>query len=172
MRRNINVKLFVHDNQVYGLTKGQASPTSMVGMRTPTQPAGVIADELNPVALAVAMDCGFVARGFSGDVDQLAGLMVAAMRHRGFSLLDIFQPCVSFNRVNTYAWYRERVRPLEPGYDPTDHLVAYERAREFGETIPTGILYLHERPTYEDRIGVLAAGPLVRQPFERGKLEV
>lgn len=171
IRRNINVSLFVHDNQVYGLTKGQASPTSIPGMKTPVQPLGVLSEELNPVALAVAMDCSFVARGFAGDTDQLAELMKASLEHRGFSLLDIFQPCVSFNRLNTYQWYRERVRPLEPDYDTTDRMKAFERALEFGDTIPTGILYRNERATYEDRVAVLAAGPLARRPFDQGKLE-
>ncbi|MBU1671355.1 MAG: 2-oxoacid:ferredoxin oxidoreductase subunit beta [Actinobacteria bacterium] len=170
MRRNINVKLFVHDNQVYGLTKGQASPTSVVGMKTPVQPEGVLSDEMNPVALAVAMDCSFVARGFAGDLDQLAELMKAAMEHRGFSLVDIFQPCVTFNRLNTYQWYRERVRPLEAEYDPGDRVTAWQRALEFEDTIPTGILYRHERPTYEERVAALAAGPLVKQPFDASKL--
>ncbi len=170
MRRNIDVKLFVHDNQVYGLTKGQASPTSVPGMKTPTQPAGVLADELNPVAVAIAMGCSFVARGFSGDVEQLAGLMVAAFGHKGFSLVDILQPCVSFNRLNTFEWYRDRVYHLESDYDPGDRSAAYERALEFGERIPTGVLYRQERPTYEDRLPVLAGAPLVRLPLEPDRL--
>ena len=171
IRRNVNVKLFVHDNQVYGLTKGQGSPTSMQGMKTSSQPSGVLSDELNPVALAVALDCSFVARGFSGETDQLVELMKAALGHKGFSLLDIFQPCVSFNRLNTYDWYRQRVRHLEPEYDPTDRLAAFARALEFGDTIPTGILYRNERPTYEQKLGVIADTPLVRQTFEPGRLD-
>ena len=170
MRRNINVKLFVHDNQVYGLTKGQASPTSVPGMKTPTQPMGVLADELNPVAVAITMGCGFVARGFSGDVGQLSGLMVAAFEHKGFALVDILQPCISFNRLNTYEWYRQRAYHLESDYDPRDRSGAYERSLEFGERIPTGVLYREERPTYEEKLPVLAGGPLVRQPFEPDRL--
>lgn len=171
MRRNADVKLFVHDNQVYGLTKGQASPTSLPGMKTPTQPFGVLIDELNPMAVAVTMGCGFVARGFSGDADQLTGLIKAAFEHRGFSLVDIFQPCVSFNHLNTYQWYRQRVYALEDGYDPTDRAGAYERALEFGDRIPTGVLYRDERPTYEDRVPLLAEAPLVRRPFDPSRLE-
>lgn len=171
MRRNINVKLFVHDNQVYGLTKGQASPTSMPGMRTPTQPFGVLADDLNPVAVAITMGCSFVARGFSGDTDQLSGLFVEAFHHKGFSLVDIFQPCVSFNHVNTYQWYKERVCPLEKEYDPHDRMKAYERALEFGERIPTGVLYRDERQTYEEKVPVLAGAPLIRLPFEPERLK-
>jgi 2-oxoglutarate/2-oxoacid ferredoxin oxidoreductase subunit beta len=170
MRRNINIKLFVHDNQVYGLTKGQASPTSLVGMKTPVQPLGVAAEELNPVAVAVAMGCSFVARGFSGDTEQLASIMKLAFEHRGFSLVDIFQPCVSFNHLNTDNWYRQRVYPLEEDYDPADRMTAFQRALEFGERIPTGILYKDERETYEDQLPVLDGVPLVHQPFEPGKL--
>jgi 2-oxoglutarate/2-oxoacid ferredoxin oxidoreductase subunit beta len=170
MRRNVDVKLFVHDNQVYGLTKGQASPTSLPGMQTPTQPFGVLIDELNPVAVAITMGCSFVARGFAGDADQLTTLIRAAFEHRGFSLVDIFQPCVSFNHLNTYQWYRQRVYALEEGYDPADRARAYERSLEFGNRIPTGILYRQERPTYEDRLPLLEDLPLVRQPFEPERL--
>ncbi len=171
MRRNINVKLFVHDNQVYGLTKGQASPTSLEAMRNPAQPFGVLSETLNPVAMAIAMDCSFVARGFSAETDQLVGLMKAAFAHKGFSLVDIFQPCVSFNKLNTYQWYRQRVYPLEEGYDPRDRLKAFERSLEFGDRIPTGILYVNDRPTFEEKVPTLADGPLVGRPFEPGKLE-
>lgn len=165
MRRNINVKLVVHDNQVYGLTKGQASPTSLEGMVTPTQPAGVLAETLNPVAVAVVMGCSLVARGFAGDVDQLAELFEEVYRHRGFALLDIFQPCVTFNKLNTFDWYRERCRPLSADHDPTDFDAALKRALEFGDTIPTGIIYRNERRTYEELVPVLAgARPLVRAP--------
>jgi 2-oxoglutarate ferredoxin oxidoreductase subunit beta len=167
MRRNINVKLVVHDNQVYGLTKGQASPTSMLGMKTPTQPFGVLADELNPVSVAIAMGCSLVARGFAAETDQLVELFKAVYRHEGFTLLDIFQPCVSFNRVNTYDWYRERCYPLEADYDPEDFQRAFERSLEFGDRIPTGILYRNKRQLYEDKIPVLAGQPpLVKRPQE------
>lgn len=171
IRRNVNVKLFVHDNQVYGLTKGQASPTSLAGMKTKAQPFGVLSEELNPVALAVAMDCSFVARGFAAETDQLKDLMKEALNHRGFSLLDIFQPCVSFNRINTYDWYRERCYPIEADYDPTDRVAAFARALEFGDRIPTGILYRNNRPVFEDMVPVIADTPLVRQAFELEKLE-
>ena len=164
IRRNINVKLFVHDNQVYGLTKGQPSPTSGFGMKTPVTPAGVMSAEFNPVSTAIALGCGFVARGFAGDIDQLSGLIEAAFEHEGFSLLDIFQPCVSFNKLNTFDWYRKRCYHLEDGYDPTDFSAAFERAREFGDRIPTGILYRHQTETYEQRQPVLAGqAPLVKR---------
>ncbi len=166
IRRNINVKLFVHDNQIYGLTKGQASPTSQEGMVTKSQPFGVLSEQLNPLALAVALDCSLVARGFAGEVEHLKGLMVDALRHQGFALVDILQPCVSFNRLNTYQWYRERVYRLEEGYDPYDRTRAFERALEWGERIPIGVIYRNRRPTLEERIPVIQREPLVRQNID------
>jgi 2-oxoglutarate ferredoxin oxidoreductase subunit beta len=171
IRRNINLKLLVHDNQVYGLTKGQASPTSAAGTASKTQPFGDLSQPLNPMALAVAMDASFVARGFSGNLEQLQELIVEAAKHQGFALLDILQPCVSFNKVNTYEWYRQRVVPLEPGYDPTDRLTAFARALEFDDRIPTGVLYRHQRPTFEEQISVSQQGLLADQSFDRGKAE-
>jgi 2-oxoglutarate/2-oxoacid ferredoxin oxidoreductase subunit beta len=171
IRRNINVKLFVHDNQIYGLTKGQPSPTSMEGMVAKNQPFGVFSEQLNPMALAIAMDCSFVARGFAGDAAQLKELMKAAITHKGFALLDIFQPCVTFNKINTYEWYRQRVYHIEPEYNPEDRVEAFRRAREWGDRIPTGILYKNNRPVLEERIPVLQNSPLVRQSFDKSKLE-
>ncbi len=166
MRRNVNITIFVHDNQVYGLTKGQASPTTSEGTVTGTQPFGVLYEALNPVALAVAMDASFVARGFSGDQEQLKGLMRAALEHKGFALLDIFQPCVVYNRINTFQWYKERCYPVGPDHDITDREAAWRLALEFGERIPTGILYRSERPALEERLPQIAnREPLVKQPF-------
>jgi 2-oxoglutarate/2-oxoacid ferredoxin oxidoreductase subunit beta len=171
IRRNINVKLFVHDNQIYGLTKGQASPTSEEGMVTKLQPFGVLTEQENPLTLAIALNCSFVARGFAGDMDYLQHLMTAAINHRGFALIDILQPCITFNRVNTFKYYRERVYHLEEEYDPADRSAAFGRAREWGERIPTGIFYRHERPLFEERVPVLAEAPLVKQPFPFDKIK-
>jgi 2-oxoglutarate ferredoxin oxidoreductase subunit beta len=171
IRRNINVKLFVHDNQIYGLTKGQPSPTSMEGMVTKNQPFGVLSEQLNPMALAVALDCSFVARGFAGDIEQLKLLIKAAIQHKGFSLLDILQPCVTFNKINTYEWYKQRVYRIEPEYNPEDRVEAFRRALEWGERIPTGIIYKNNRPVLEERIPILKNTPLVQQSFERSKLQ-
>jgi 2-oxoglutarate ferredoxin oxidoreductase subunit beta len=166
IRRNVDITHLVHDNQVYGLTKGQASPTTAEGTVTKTQPFGDLSGQLNPLALAVALDAGFVARGFSGDRDFLRELMKAAVGHRGYALLDILQPCVSFNRVNTFQWYSERVYRIEPEYDPTDRVRAFERALEWGDRIPTGIVYRSDRPTMEERIPVIREAPLVEQGFD------
>lgn len=171
MRRNIGVKLFVHDNQIYGLTKGQASPTSMEGMKTKTQPDGVFSEQLNPMVLGVAMDCSFVARGFAGDPVHLKDLIKQALTHKGFSLVDILQPCVTFNKLNTYEWYQKRVYHLEPEYTPFDRVTAFTRALEWGERIPLGVIYQHDRPLYEDQIPVLREMPLVKRPFEPAKIE-
>ncbi len=171
IRRNINVTLFVHDNQIYGLTKGQASPTSGEGMKTKNQPFGVFSGQLNPMALAVALDCSFVARGFSGDHDHLKDLMKEAVHNRGFSLVDILQPCVTFNKVNTHEWYSQRVYHIEPDYDPGDRKEAFQRSLEWGERIPTGILYRNSRPVLEDRIPVIRDIPLVKQAFDISKLK-
>jgi len=166
IRRNINVKLFVHDNHIYGLTKGQASPTSMEGMVTKTQPFGVLSEPLSPLAFAVALDCSFVARGFSADIGRLKELIKEAIRHKGFSLVDILQPCVTFNKLNTYEWYKQRVYHIEPGYDPYDRQAAFGRALEWGEKIPLGIIYRNDRPILEERVPVIKDAPLVRQPFD------
>jgi len=172
MRRNINVSMFVHDNQIYGLTKGQASPTSEPGMITKVQPFGVLSQPMNPVALAVAMDAGFVARGYAGDKAFLTELMVAAVRHKGFALLDILQPCVTFNKLNTFRWYQERIYHIGPQYDPSDREAAFKLALEFGEKIPIGIIYKNERLTLEEEIPVIAGKtPLVKQPFSIKEME-
>jgi 2-oxoglutarate ferredoxin oxidoreductase subunit beta len=170
IRRNINVKLFVHNNQIYGLTKGQASPTSTEGMVTKNQPFGVFSEQLNPLALAVAMDCSFVARGFAGDMENLKGLMKAAILHKGFSLLDILQPCVTFNKINTYEWYRQRVYHIGPEYNPEDRMEAFKKALEWGDRIPVGIIYKTHRPILEERIPVIKDKPLVRQLFDKSQL--
>jgi 2-oxoglutarate ferredoxin oxidoreductase subunit beta len=171
MRRNINVKLFVHNNQIYGLTKGQPSPTSMEGMVTKNQPFGVFSEQLNPMALAVALDCSFVARGFVGDMDSLRELMKASIQHKGFSLLDILQPCVTFNKINTHKWYKERVYQIEPGFNPEDRVEAFKKSLEWGDRIPVGIIYRNNRPLLEERIPVLQEQPLIKQPFDMSKIE-
>ncbi|MCX8022926.1 MAG: 2-oxoacid:ferredoxin oxidoreductase subunit beta [Syntrophorhabdaceae bacterium] len=166
IRRNIGVKLFVHDNQIYGLTKGQASPTSIEGMKTKTQPFGVLSEPLNPLSLAVALDCSFVARAYAGDQEHLKFIIKEAIRHRGFSLVDILQPCVTFNKVNTYGWYQKRVYHIEEGYNERDRFVAFEKSLEWGEKIPLGIIYRNERPTFEERMPVIKDRPLIEQEFD------
>jgi len=163
VRRNIDLTLIVHNNQVYGLTKGQASPTSMEGLVTKAQPEGVISAPFNPVAVATVMGANFVARGFSGMVDHLSDLLVQAIAHPGFALVDVLQPCVSFNKVNTFGWYKQRVRELEPGYDPTDFEAAVRTAMIFGETIPIGVISRNTHPTFIERQTVSSQGPPIKR---------
>jgi 2-oxoglutarate ferredoxin oxidoreductase subunit beta len=170
IRRNIDIKLFVHDNQIYGLTKGQPSPTSAEGTTAKNVPLGVLAEQFNPLVLAVALDCSFVARVFAGDADHMKSIMKEAMNHKGFALVDILQPCITFNRVNTYEWYRKRVYRIETGYVPEDRDAAFRKALEWGDRIPIGIIYKNRRPTYEERIPVIADAPLVHQDFDPAKV--
>ncbi len=155
-RRNPNITHIVENNQVYGLTKGQYSPTSDKGFITTTSPDGAIELALNPLAVALAAGATFVARAFAGDPKQMAALIVEGMQHKGYALIDALQPCVTFNRVNTYDWYRSRIYKLDEmdeTYDPSSSEAAWEKAHEWEERIPTGVLYNHEGlPTYEDQV--------------------
>ena len=152
-RRNPNITQIVENNQIYGLTKGQYSPTSEKGFITTTSPDGAIELAFNPMAIALAAGATFIARGFAGEPKHLAELIAQGIQHRGYALIDVLQPCVTFNRVNTYSWYRQRVYHLEDdGYDPSDRDAAWEKAHEWEERIPLGVLYRMEgQPTYEDR---------------------
>ncbi len=165
MRRNHDITYLVHNNQVYGLTKGQASPTSDTGFVTRTTPYGA-SPPIYPVALAIAAGVSFAARGFAGDVDHLTAVIKAGITHRGFALIDILQPCVSFNFKNTYAWYRQRVYRLGDDYDPGNRLAAWEKAQEWGERIPIGVIYRTEQPTFEEQIPALQKGVLVKQKVQ------
>jgi len=164
LRRNIGIKAFVHDNQVYGLTKGQASPTSELGFVTKIQTHGVVNLPMNPLALAIVEDASFVARSFSGDAEHLQAMMVEALRHKdGFALLDILQPCISFNKLNTFRWYRQRVRHVDGRHDPLDRAKALALALQWGDEIPIGVLYRGRRKSFESQLPALAAGPLAER---------
>jgi len=166
VRRNIDITLLVHNNKVYGLTKGQASPTSDMGFTTRMQWQGVISEPFNPLAVALALGAGFVARGFSGDVESLSAIIQEGVSYRGFSLIDILQPCVSFNTVNTHAWYKKRVKHLaRTGYAPDDLEKALKVARQWGDEIPTGVIYKREGVSFTDRIPRLDSGPLISGTF-------
>ena len=167
-RRNVDLAVIGHNNQVYGLTTGQTSPTSEHHYASPSTPHGAIEEPVNPLALALTEGATFVARGFSGDIPHLTGLVKAAIEHRGFALLDVFQPCVTFNKKNPYGWFRERVVKLEEtGHDPSDKMAALAAAMgaDGEERLPIGVFYREERPTYEDELGALTAGPLAHQPL-------
>ena len=174
IRRNVNITLLVHNNQIYGLTKGQASPTSDLGMITKVQHYGVLLAPFNPIAIAIALDCGFVARSFSGNLAHLTDTIKQAVNHNGFALVDILQPCVTFNKINTYKWYRERVYDVnqETGYNPTDRLKAFAKSLEGGNKIPIGIIYRKDKASYDDTVPILKGQPLVRQPHQPEKINV
>lgn len=165
VRMNIDMTLIVHDNMVLGLTTGQATSTSQQGFKSKSTPFGVIPPMLNPVAHALVSDGTFVARGFSGDMFHLKNLIVEAIKHRGFAFIDVFQPCVTFNYLNTYEWFRQRVYKLEEeDHDVTDRRKALEKALEWGDRIPIGIFYNKERPTYRDNLPHLKDAPLTKVP--------
>jgi 2-oxoglutarate ferredoxin oxidoreductase subunit beta len=160
-RRNLDIVDVIQNNQIYGLTKGQYSPTSDPGLVTSTSPDGAFEMAANPVALAVTAGGTFVSRGFAGDVKHLADLIAMAFEHRGYSLVDVLQPCVTFNRKNTYDWYRERVYKLEEtDHDPADRVAAFRKALEWGDAIPLGVFYQAELPTYEEQVAGLKLGPV------------
>lgn len=170
-RRNHDITYLVHNNQIYGLTKGQASPTSDVGFITKTTPYGA-ASPVNPLGLAIVNGASFVSRGFAGDIDHLSNLIKKGIAHRGFALIDILQPCVSFNSRNTFQWYKERVYKLEEEkYDPGDKKAALEKALEWGDKIPIGVIYEENLPVYEDQLPALSKGPLVRHELDPSGVE-
>ena len=172
IRRNVDLTLLVHNNKIYGLTKGQASPTSDVGMVTPMQPNGVISESFNGLVVALSLGAGFVARGFSGNMEHLSILIQEGIKHKGISLIDILQPCVSFNRVNTYDWYKKRVYDLfEENYVPDNFENAMNLARQWGDRIPIGIIYKKEKAVFTDRIEVFNQGPLISQKYDHGRLQ-
>lgn len=169
-RRNVDITYIVVNNQIYGLTTGQASPTSMMGAVTKSTPFGSIESPENPISMALAAGASYVARGFSGDPAHLTGLIKNGISHKGFAIIDVLSPCVSFNALNTYDWFRQKVYKLEgTGYDPADIDGAMSKALEAEKSnwtkIPTGLFYRKERPTYDNLDMTLAKGPLVKQPY-------
>jgi 2-oxoglutarate ferredoxin oxidoreductase subunit beta len=171
MRRNINVTYIVMNNEIYGLTTGQVSPTSETGMKTKTTPLGNLEGMLNPLALALASGCGYIARGFSGQPKHLMQLYADGIRYPGFALIDVFSPCVTFNKHNTYEWFRKRVYKLEDaGHDPTDFRAAMDAALQWGERIPIGLFYRNPNPppSLEAQDPGLASGVLIHQPLGVG----
>jgi len=164
-RRNPDITQIVEDNQIYGLTKGQYSPTSEKGFVTTTSPTGAIEQAFNPMAVALAAGATFIARGFAGEPKHLAELIKQGIQHHGYALIDVLQPCVTFNKLNSYEWYRERIYHLEDeAYDVGDRDAAWDKAHEWGDRIPVGVLYKVEgRPAYEDEVQTLDGGtPLSR----------
>ncbi|MBI2617253.1 2-oxoacid ferredoxin oxidoreductase [Candidatus Gottesmanbacteria bacterium] len=163
-RRNIDIKMILHDNQVYGLTTGQTAPTAQKGFKTKSTPFGVIEDPVNPLAIAIASGATFVARGFAGDIPNLTKIFAEGLRHRGFAFIDVFQPCVTFNHVNTYQWYRDHIYQLPDSYVPNDRGYAFQKSLEWTDKIPVGIFFREDKPTYVDQTPQLSKSPLISLP--------
>jgi len=154
IRRNYDITVIIHDNMVYGLTKGQASPTSQMGMKTPVQVNGVMLEPFNPIAVALALDAPFIARASIGDTDETKEIIKQAIQFKGCAVVDVFQPCVIFNKQNTYKWFKENTYYLPEDYDPADRKLAFEKAIET-EKLPLGVLYRHDgRELYEDLLAI------------------
>jgi 2-oxoglutarate ferredoxin oxidoreductase subunit beta len=173
VRRNIGFVDVVQNNRVYGLTKGQYSPTSDVGMRTPTSPEGAIDRAVPPLGMAIAAGATFVGRAYPGEFRHFTWLLGEALKHDGYALVDVLQPCVTFNRASAYDFYNPRVYKLEDeGHDPSDRTAGWEKSYEWGDRIPIGIFYQAQGvPTYEAQVPTLKAGPLVDQPLQKLRQE-
>ena len=163
MRRNLNLTYIVMNNGIYGLTTGQASPTSSLDMSTKSTPRGVIESPINPIPLAIVSGATFVGRAFSGDTNHMAELVANGITHNGFSMIDIFSPCVTYNKINTYDWYRNKVYKVEDDYDPTNFEAAIKKSYEYEDSIPTGLIYKADKPTYEEQDSVLSQAALLKQ---------
>jgi len=173
IRRNPDITNLVHNNMVYGLTKGQASPTSQTGFKTPIQVGGVSEEPFNPLAVAIALNAPFVARAFIGDKDQSKAILKQAIQHKGYALVDIFQPCVTFNKFNTYKWFKENTYYLEDSYDPTDRKAAFAQALE-SEKLPLGIFYRNDnRAAFEETLPAYRGDktPLFQRPVNFNQLK-
>nr|WP_320050780.1 thiamine pyrophosphate-dependent enzyme [uncultured Desulfuromonas sp.] len=150
LRRNPDITVLVHNNQIYGLTKGQGSPTTLPGMKTTTQPDGVTEEPINALAIAIAQNASFVARSFIGHRELTAELIQQAIEHKGLAIVEIFQPCVSFNKLNTYAWYKEHCHIIED-HDATDQAAALSLALNT-QSYPLGLLYRSPtKKTFEEQ---------------------
>lgn len=168
MRRNIDLTYIVMNNQIYGLTTGQVSPTSTKGMKTKSTPAGSVENPINPITLAIAAGATYVARGYTGQVKHLVELIKGGIQHRGFSLIDALSPCVTFNLENTHEFFKHRTKKLEDmGHDPSNFAAAMERGYEWGDEIPIGLFWKrNDLPSLDQLEPILdEGGPLARRPL-------
>lgn len=165
IRRNVNVTYIVMDNQIYGLTKGQTSPRSAMGFKTKSTPEGSIESPLAPLEIAMASGATFVAQSLSSNIKQLTYVIEEGIKHEGFSLINVFSPCVTFNKVNTYDWFKENIVDLDelPDYDSTDRIMAMSKIMETDGML-CGLIYQNkERKSYEDLVPGFKQEALVRQ---------
>jgi 2-oxoglutarate ferredoxin oxidoreductase subunit beta len=168
MRRNVDLTYLVMDNQIYGLTTGQISPTSIKGMKTKSTPAGSVENPINPIPLAIAGGATYVARGYVGQVKHLVELIKGGIMHKGFALIDAFSPCVTFNQDNTHDFFKQRTYKLEDrGHDATDFHAAVEQAYRWGDEIPIGLFWKRDDLPSLDQLEpvLIEGGPLARRPL-------
>ncbi|SFS60257.1 2-oxoacid:ferredoxin oxidoreductase subunit beta [Marininema halotolerans] len=168
IRRNVDITYIVMDNQVYGLTKGQTSPRSEMGFKTKSTPKGAIEATIAPLEMALTAGAGFVAQAFSSDLKQMTHLIEAGLKHKGFSLINVYSPCVTYNKINTYDWFKENLVNLEDeeGYDPSNRMLAMQKLME-SQGLITGLIYQNkERQPYEDLVAGFEETPLVKQDMK------
>lgn len=173
-RRNIDITYIVMDNQIYGLTKGQMSPTSPHGFLTKSTPDGNPETPVIPLKQALAANASFIAQGFAGNVKQVISLIEQGIQHKGFAFINIFSPCVTFNKLYTYDWFKENLQDLDndPDYDPTNQAMAFAKVEET-DSFVTGVIYRNERRTYVDALPGLAGKQNVnKQNLRLDKQEV
>jgi len=169
MRRNLDLTYIVMDNQIYGLTTGQVSPTSRKGMKTKSTPHGSVENPVNAIPLAIVCGATYVARGFSGQQKHLIELIKGAIEHKGFAFVDVFSPCVTYNKENTHEFFKQRTRKLEEmGHDPSNFHAAIEKGGLWGDEIPIGLFYRNdEAPALDEMEPVLAdGGSLSHRPLD------
>ena len=172
IRRNPDITNIVHNNMVYGLTKGQASPTSETGFKTPIQVNGVTLNPFNPISIAIALDASFVARAFAGDIEETKKIIKKAILHKGYALVDIFQPCVTFNKINTYDWFKEHTYYLDSKYDVTNRIDAFKKSIEQNK-LPLGIFYINKnKKTFEQNLSTYKQNnnPLYQRKIKKDKI--
>ncbi|TFG20616.1 MAG: 2-oxoacid ferredoxin oxidoreductase [Promethearchaeota archaeon] len=173
IRYNPNITNLISNNSVYGLTKGQASPTSMLGFKTKVQTFGVINEPFNSPAVAISLNASFVARAFVGDIEETKNILKQAIQHKGYALIDMLSPCVSFNKVNTFKWYKENSYYLEDSHNPLDQSEAMKVALNLRK-LALGVIYKNpSRPTYEENIQIYNSDsrPLFARDLDKNKLE-
>src|SRR6266700_1067544 len=168
MRRNVDLTYIVMNNQIYGLTTGQTSPTSVKGMKTKSTPHGSVENPIFPVSLAIAAGATYVARGYTGQVKHLVDLIKGGIQHKGFALIDAFSPCVTFNLDNTHEFFKHRTKKLEDmRHDPTNFAAAIQKSYEWGDEIPIGLFWKREDPPSLDQLEPVLEDdtPLARRPL-------
>ncbi|MBU1164178.1 2-oxoacid ferredoxin oxidoreductase [Patescibacteria group bacterium] len=170
-RMNFDITLLIHNNQIYGLTTGQASPTTDTGMETKTTPSGQLEQPFHPLQVAIPQGASFVARTFAGDIKHCKEIFKQAIEHKGFSLVDVLQPCITWNKVNTFQWYKERIYKLEDeNWNTKDKDAALIKAGEWGEKIPIGVLYVGDQSSYESQLPQIKDKSLVEQGVTSGDI--